>query len=85
LWRLLEGRLFRVAQMRPALFAPPLPWPWALTGAAIWEGMGRVALPRLSGVVMAEAVKDVLGAVPLGEGASRMVRMPPLHGVVKQL
>jgi hypothetical protein len=47
--------------------------------------MGRVALPRLSGVVMAEAVKDVLGAVPLGEGASRMVRMPPLHGVVKQL
>jgi SAM-dependent methyltransferase len=85
LLRLLEGRLFRVARVRPALFVPPLPWPWALTGAAMWEGLGRMALPRLSGVVMAEAVKDVLGAVPMGEGFARMVRLPALHGVVKQL
>ena len=47
--------------------------------------MGRRALPRLSGVVMAEAVKDVLGAVPMGEGVGRMMRLPALHGVVKRL
>jgi len=30
-------------------------------------------------------VKDVLGAVPMGEGVARMVRLPALHGVVRQL
>ncbi len=80
LLRLLEGRLFRVERVRPALFAPPLPWHWAFTGTSMWEGVGRAALPRLSGLVMAEAVKDVLGAVPAGEAAPLMVRVPVMHG-----
>lgn len=78
--RLLEGRLFRVGRVRPVLFAPPLPWGWAYAGAGVWEGVGRALLPRLSGVVMAEAVKDVLGAVPAGEGLARMIRVPAMHG-----
>lgn len=64
LGRLLESRLFRVSAMRPALFVPPFSARWALAGAGVWEGVGRAALPGMSGVVLAEAVKDVLGVVP---------------------
>lgn len=78
--RLLESRLFRVAALRPTLFVPPLPWRWALTGAGMWERVGRALLPGLSGLVVVEAVKDVLGAVPnaglepaIGQ---RVVRVP---------
>lgn len=62
--RLLESRLFRVQRMRGALFIPPFPHRLALAGAGLWEAGGRALFGRLSGVIMAEAVKDVLGAVP---------------------
>ncbi len=62
--RLLESRLFRVERMRGALFVPPIPYRLALAGAGFWEGAGRAMFGRLSGVILAEAVKDVLGAVP---------------------
>lgn len=80
--RLLESRLFRVAAIRPALFVPPFPARWALAGAGVWEGAGRAVVPGLSGLVLAEAVKDVLGAVPSAgleaamHGARAPVRMP---------
>jgi len=76
--RLLQSRLFRVERMRPALFVPPFPQRWALAGAGVWEATGRALLPRLSGLIVAEAAKDVLGAVPLatGELAPRMIRVP---------
>lgn len=80
--RLLESRLFRVEAMRPALFVPPFPARWALAGAGLWEGAGRALLPGLSGLVLAEAVKDVLGVVPTAaletamQGARAPVRVP---------
>ena len=84
--RLLGSRLFRVEAIRPALFVPPFPPRWALAGAAAWEGVGRSLLPGLSGVVLAEAVKDVLGAVPTAalkkamQGARMPVRGLQAHG-----
>ena len=77
--RLLESRLFRVAALRPVLFVPPFNRRWALAGAGLWEGAGRAVLPGLSGLVLAEAVKDVLGGVPAGAvpaQARATVRMP---------
>jgi len=62
--RLLESRLFRVERMRAALFVPPFPYRLPLAGAGLWEGAGRAMFGRFSGVIMAEAVKDMLGAVP---------------------
>lgn len=82
--RMLESRLFRVETVRPALFVPPFPWRGMLAGAAVWEGVGRAALPGLSGLVIAEAVKDVLGVVPSAglEAAMQGARVRvPIQGV----
>jgi hypothetical protein len=36
-----------------------------LRGAALWESTGRRLAPRLAGVTLTEAVKDVYAAVPV--------------------
>jgi SAM-dependent methyltransferase len=66
----LEGQLrrqmFRVTRRDAALFVPPLPWRFALRGAALWDRIGRASLPRLSGVALIEAEKDLFAAMPAG-------------------
>ncbi len=69
----LEGQLrrqmFAVTRRDSALFVPPLPWAFALRGARVWDRMGRAVLPRLGGVTLIEAEKDLFAAMPAGAPA----------------
>ena len=69
--RLLAASLFRVEQRDTALYLPPATWRMMLRGAAFWERSGRWVAPRLAGVTITEAVKDVYAALPLQHAARR--------------
>lgn len=69
LTRLLTSLFFHVESRHAALFAPPLDWPPALRLARAWERAGRRLTPRLAGLTIAEAVKDLHGLVPAGTPA----------------
>ncbi|WPB86309.1 class I SAM-dependent methyltransferase [Sediminicoccus rosea] len=66
---LLRRHLFAVTRRDSALFVPPLPWSFALRGARLWDRIGRNTLPRLGGVTLIEAEKDLFAAMPAGAPA----------------
>lgn len=63
--RLLAACLFRIEQRDTALYLPPVRLRLVLRGARLWEGSGRRVAPRLAGVTLTEAVKDVYAALPV--------------------
>jgi len=63
--RLLAAAMFRVERRDTALYLPPTSLRLVLRGARLWESGGRRVLPRLAGVTLTEAVKDVYAAVPV--------------------
>ncbi|MBW4034884.1 MAG: class I SAM-dependent methyltransferase [Proteobacteria bacterium] len=73
LGRLLAGSMFRVERRDMALLIPPLGLGKDLSTADLIERIGRRAVPQLGGVVLAEAVKDVAGVIPLMQGRRRLV------------
>lgn len=77
--RLLEATLFRVLRRDGALYMPPLPWRPLLRTAGAWERIGRRLGPRLAGVVILEATKDMYAAIPAGE------RAPPRRRVASAI
>jgi SAM-dependent methyltransferase len=64
--RLLGRHLFAVERCDSALFCPPFPWAPLLAGAAGWDRAGRRVAPAFAGVVLVEARKSMLGALPAG-------------------
>ncbi len=67
--RLLRRSLFRIETLRGGLFMPPVD---ALRRAApLVETAGRHLSPRLSGVLIVEAVKDVHAALPVASTSRR--------------
>ncbi len=80
--RMLARSLFRVERMRGALFCPPADLRPLLRIGATLEAAGRFVTPRLAGVLLVEAVKDIHAALP-----TATVRMPtrrvlmPLRGL----
>lgn len=87
----LEGQLrrqmFAVTRRDSALFVPPLPWAFALRGARVWDRMGRAVLPRLGGVALIEAEKDLFAAMPAGApalGRRVVAELPAGYARVKE-
>jgi SAM-dependent methyltransferase len=66
--RLLARHLFRTARREAALFLPPFGLRLFSPAAGPWERLGRLICPRLAGVAMVEAEKDLLSAMPAGSG-----------------
>jgi hypothetical protein len=56
-----------------ALLIPPLGLGRDLSTADLVERIGRRLVPQVGGVVLAEAVKDVAGVIPLMQGRRRLV------------
>ncbi len=65
LGRLLAASLFRIERRDTALYLPPTSLRLVLRSARLWERAGRRLVPRLAGVTITEAVKDVYAAVPV--------------------
>lgn len=63
--RLLAASMFRVERRDTALYMPPTRLRVVLRSAPMWESGGRALVPRLAGVTITEAVKDVYAAVPV--------------------
>ncbi len=75
--RLLADSMFRVERRDTALYLPPVGTRIVLRSAPLFERTGRFLVPRLAGVTLTEAVKDVYAAVPLREvRARRRVVLP---------
>jgi SAM-dependent methyltransferase len=64
--RLLQRTMFTVERRRGALFIPPFQIRLLLRGAGVWERAGRALVPRLAGVTLVEARKEMFGAMPVG-------------------
>lgn len=69
--RLMAGAMFRVQRRDTALFVPPTNLRLVQRGARLWERTGRRFLPRLAGVTITEAAKDMYAALPAGTPARR--------------
>ncbi len=63
--RLLAGSLFCVERRDTALYVPPADLRAVLRSARVFEQVGRRMVPRLAGLTLTEAVKDVYAAIPL--------------------
>jgi SAM-dependent methyltransferase len=71
--RLLAASLFRVERRDTALYVPPTNLRLVLRSAPLLESAGRSLVPRLAGVTLTEAVKDLYGAIPLKAPRHRLV------------
>ncbi len=69
--RTLKEAMFAPERVENALFFPPLRSRWLLKAAPAVERVGRRWLKPLAGVMLAEARKDTLAAIPVGEAAGR--------------
>ncbi len=64
--RLLARHLFRAERRDAALFVPPYGLRWIARAAPPLERAGRFACPRLAGVILVEAEKDLFAGLPAG-------------------
>jgi SAM-dependent methyltransferase len=69
--RLLSRQLFRVERREAALFVPPYGLRFLGRSALPLERGGRLLCPRLAGVIIMEAEKDLFSAMPAGTVAVR--------------
>ena len=63
--RLLAASLFRVERRESALYVPPTRYRPILRSASWFERLGHAVAPRLAGVTLTEACKDVFAALPV--------------------
>jgi len=75
--RVLEDACFRVERHDRALFMPPTSWRFMLRSAEFWERLGAATMPQLSGLLLAEAVKDAYAPLPT-KATRRLVVMEPV-------
>lgn len=71
LGRLLANAMFRIERRDTALYLPPVRLRVVLRAAPLLESAGRHVMPRVAGVTISEAVKDVYAAVPVRAAARR--------------
>jgi SAM-dependent methyltransferase len=64
--RLLARHLFRAERREAALFVPPYGLRLLRSAAPVLERCGRAVCPRLAGVFIMEAEKDLFSAMPAG-------------------
>ena len=83
--RVLQRNLFRIERMDGALYGPPASLRPMLRAGPLLEAAGRFVTPRLAGVLVVEAVKELYAGVPVMVAPVRvrrriMVRLGALAG-----
>jgi SAM-dependent methyltransferase len=71
----LESAMFRPVEWSHALFMPPIDRSLLLRSAIAWERVGARLWPVFSGLILVEALKEVYGAIPVGERTPRLGRL----------
>lgn len=74
--RLLRDTLFMPQRFSNALFVPPVDLGIVLSAANAWERAGRKAFSTFSGVLLAEATKQVYAQTAVTERAKRRILVP---------
>jgi SAM-dependent methyltransferase len=82
--RLLGDALFTPLEWTSALFLPPLDRPWLMRWATAFERMGTRFWPGFAGVIIVEARKELMGAVPKKAPARRVERLAPVQAPLKR-
>jgi SAM-dependent methyltransferase len=73
--RLLNEALFTPLEWTGALYMPPINRQWLLRWSTVFERVGARLWPGFAGVMIVEARKELMGAIP---AAARPVRRPGL-------
>jgi SAM-dependent methyltransferase len=82
--RLLAEALFTPLEWASALYMPPLNRYWAVRWATAFERMGARLWPGFAGVIIVEARKELMGAVPKAVPAKGKRQLVPAQGVLKR-
>jgi len=67
-----------------ALFMPPLDRQWLVRWATAFERIGARLWPGFAGVIIVEAHKELMGAVPKTAPARRVERLATVRGILKR-
>jgi SAM-dependent methyltransferase len=78
--RLLGDALFTPLACTPALYMPPLERPWLVRWATAFERLGAALWPGFAGVIMVEARKELMGALPAAARPRRVGRPATVEG-----
>jgi len=83
--RLLTDALFTPLEWTSALFMPPLDRLWLMRWATVFERVGARLWPGFAGVIIVEARKELMGAIPMAKPAKGKVELAPARGLLKDL
>ena len=82
--RLLGDALFTPLEWTSALFMPPLDRQWLMRWATGFERIGARLWPGFAGVIIVEARKELVGAIPKAAPARRAERLATVRGILKR-
>jgi len=82
--RLLTGALFTPIDWSNALYMPPLGHRWLVRWSTLFERVGATLWPGFAGVIMVEARKELMGALPAGAKMRRATQLAPAEGSLKR-
>src|SRR4249919_2177377 len=78
--RLLGDALFSPLEWTSALFMPPLDRQWLVRWATAFERVGARLWPGFAGVIIVEARKELMGAIPKTAPARRVEQLATARG-----
>ena len=78
--QLLRDALFTPLECTPALYMPPLDRQWMVRWATAFERIGARLWPGFAGVIIVEARKELVGAMPAAARPRRVERLASAEG-----
>jgi SAM-dependent methyltransferase len=82
--RLLHEALFTPLEWTGALFMPPIDRPFILRWSTVFERLGARMWPGFAGVMIVEARKELMGAIPAGAKSARRGGLATAQGTLKR-
>jgi SAM-dependent methyltransferase len=82
--RLLMDALFTPVEWTAALYMPPINRHWLVRWATMFERAGALLWPGFAGVIIVEARKELMGALPVGAKVRRQTRLATAEGGLRR-
>jgi SAM-dependent methyltransferase len=81
--RLLTDAMFTPLEWTAALYMPPIDRRWLVRWATVFERIGARLWPGLAGVIIVEARKELVGAMPASVSPQRQPKLASVPGLSK--